>query len=178
MKKILAWFLIIQSISLLVVGLYSLYLQQAPAQLAFNNYTYLEKYDQRGLAPDKITISLIGINLPVFQASIINKVWPTSAFGAEYLTSSPLPGSVGNSIIYAHDWRSLFGPLYYVKVGDKVVVSYPDKTSKTFLVAYTSTVTPNQSTILAPSKDRRITLYTCIGFLDSHRFVAVAILKS
>lgn len=178
MKKILAWYLIIQSLSFLTIGLYSLYLQQAPSLLAFNNYTYIENYAEKGQAPDRIAMPQLGINLPVLQASIVNNVWPTSTYAAEYLTSSPYPGSVGNSIIYAHDWRSLFGPLVTIKVGDKVIVYYPNKTSKTFLVAYTSIVTPNESTILAPSKDKRITLYTCTGFLDSHRFVAVAVEKS
>jgi len=105
-------------------------------------------------------------------------VWPTSTSGAEYLTSSPLPGSMGNSIIYAHDWVSLFGPLRSAKVGQKVVVTYPDKTKKTFVIAYTTIVPSNQASILASSTDKRITLYTCTGFLDSQRFVAVAILKS
>ena len=181
MKKFISWLFIIQSFSLLTVGFYAFYLTQTPASLAFANYSAqqpTQKVATKRLAPTHITISDLGINLPVYQAAIIHNVWPTSSTGAEYLTSSPFPGNTGNSIIYAHDWMSLFGPLRNAKVGQKVVVTYPDKTKKIFVIAYTSIVPYNQSSILAPSTDTRITLYTCTGFLDSQRFVAVAILKS
>lgn len=178
MKKFLSWFFIIQALSLLTVGLYSVYLTQTPSPIAFTDYTPVKTVAAEGIAPNRITISDLGIDLPVNQATIINNVWPTSSTSAEYLTSSPIPGNTGNSIIYAHDWVSLFGPLRSAKVGQKVVVTYPDKTKKTFVIAYTSIVPYNQASILAPSKDNRITLYTCTGFLDSQRFVAVAILKN
>ena len=178
MKKFFSWLLILQSLSLIIVGLYAFYVQQTPSTLAFSNYSATNSVQANGLMPTNITISDLGIDLPVYQAAIVNNVWPTSSTGAEYLTSSPLPGSTGNSIIYAHDWVSLFGPLRSAKVGQKVVVTYPDKTKKTFVIAYTSIVPYNQSSILASSNDKRITLYTCTGFLDSERFVAVAILKS
>lgn len=177
MKKIISWFLFIQALSLIVVGLYQIYLSQAPTQLSFANYTAPKNVATNGLAPERITISDLGIDLPVYQATIVNNVWPTSTSGAEYLTTSPVPGNTGNSIIYAHDWVSLFGRLTNAKVGQKVVVTYPDKSKKTFVIAYTSIVPYNQSSILASSSDKRITLYTCTGFLDSERFVAVAILK-
>ena len=178
MKKFFSWVFIIQALSLLTVGLYQIYLSEAPSQLSFTNYIAQKSYAQTGLAPSRVTISALGINLPVYQATIVNNIWPTSSTGAEYLTSSPLPGNKGNSIIYAHDWVSLFGPLRSAKVGEKVIVAYPDKSKKTFVIAYTSIVPENQSLILAPSTDKRITLYTCTGFLDTERFVAVAILKS
>src|SRR5579862_773674 len=114
MKKILSWFLFIQALSLLVVGLYQVYLADAPT-LAFTNYIATKQAEASGLAPDRITISDLGIDLPVYQATIVNNIWPTSTSGAEYLTSSPLPGNKGNSIVYAHDWVSLFGRLTNAK---------------------------------------------------------------
>jgi sortase A len=179
MKKILSWFFILQSFSLLTVGLYQLYLHEAPAQLSFTNYyvrptvTLSEKN-----APVRITIPSVGINLPIYKATIVNHVWPTTDVGASYLTTSPIPGNTGNSIIYGHNWVSLFGPLVNSKVGDKVIITYPDNKKKTFVIEYTSEVSPDTSTILAPSTDKRITLYTCTGLFDSKRFVAVAILKN
>lgn len=178
MKKILSWFFTIQALSLITVGLYGLYLEQSPTQLAFTNYTYAQQFkDEKGQVPVRIAIPSQGIDLPVFEAKITNNIWPTTGLGAEYLETSPLPGTTGNSIIYAHNWESLFGKLRNVKTGDTVVITYPDKSKKTFVIEYTSIVSPTESTILAPSKDKRITLYTCTGFLDSHRFVAVAVLK-
>jgi LPXTG-site transpeptidase (sortase) family protein len=180
MKKFLSWLFIIQSLSLLTVGLYEVYLNQNPAPLAFTKYTY-EQQDTNDVlknAPIRITISSLGINLPVYQSHIVNNVWQTTYYGASYLTSSPIPGNTGNSIIYAHDFRNLFGNLVNAKVGEKVVITYPDHTKKTFVIEYTSVVSPDESSILAPSKDKRITMYTCTGFLDSRRFVAVAVLQT
>src|ERR1700733_12720171 len=172
MKKIISWLLILQSFSLLSVGAYQFYLSAAPASLSFTNYSVKKSITSLGLAPSRITIPDLGINLPVYQATVVNNIWPTTTQGASYLTSSPLPGNLGNSVIYAHNWVSLFGPLQSAKVGEKVIVTYPDNTKKTFVIEYTSIVSPDESSILAPSSDRRITLYTCTGFLDSHRFVA------
>ncbi len=178
MKKILSWFFIIQALSLLTAGVYAYYVTQAPT-LAFSNYSVQSVVsNQIQQAPKRITISDLGIDLPVYQATIENNVWPTTTKGASYLTTSPIPGNRGNSVIYAHNWTSLFGNLRNAKVGEKVVVTYPDNTKKTFVIAYLSIVPSNQSSILARSNDKRITLYTCTGFLDSQRFVAVAILQS
>ena len=44
------------------------------------------------------------------------------------------------------------------------------------MIEYTQVVTPDQTHILAPSDDRRVTLYTCTGFLDRKRFVVTATL--
>src|SRR5947208_1106964 len=124
MKKLLSWLLILQSISLLAVGLYQIYLHEAPAQLSFNNYSIEKNLTTTGMSPNRITISDLGIDLPVYQATIVNNSWPTTDSGASYLTSSPLPGNTGNSVIYAHNWVSLFGNLRNAKVGEKVVVIY------------------------------------------------------
>ncbi|HSX10009.1 MAG TPA: sortase [Candidatus Saccharimonadales bacterium] len=179
MKKVLSWFLIIQSLSLLTVGAYQLYLHETPSLLSFSNYSYAQPQDKvNQMAPSKISIPSLGINLPIYKATIVNNIWQTTDYGASYLATSPLPGNKGNSIIYGHNWTSLFGPLQNAKVGQEVIVTYPNGTKKTFVIEYTSVVSPDQSTILAPSNDQRLTLYTCTGLFDSQRFVAVAILKS
>jgi LPXTG-site transpeptidase (sortase) family protein len=177
MKKFISWFFIIQSLSLLVVGLYQVYLHETPRRLSFAKYPAPVVAAPQNITPSTITIDEVGINVPVIPATMQDTVWPTTDKGASYLTSSPLPGHMGNSIIYGHNWKSVFGNLVKAKVGQKVVVTYPDNTKKTFVIAYTSVVSPNEASILAQSTDKRITLYTCTGFLDSKRFVAVAILQ-
>lgn len=177
--KLLSLFFILQSLSLLIVCLYQLYLSEVPRPLAFIDYHSVKTIEsKRSQLPTSITISDLDINIPVEQATVVENKWPTTDKGASYLTSSPLPGKEGNSIIYAHNWRSLFGNLVRAKVGQEVVIIYPNNIKKTFVIAYTSVVSPNESTILAPSNDKRVTLYTCTGLLDSQRFVAVALLKS
>lgn len=175
--KMLSRLFILVGIVFYVFALYQIALRENPKRLSFDNYTYGQTTNNKSL-PTEITIPSLGINVPLYPAHVTSQQWQTTESGASYLTSSPLPGTQGNSIIYAHNWRSLFGNLVNAKVGQEVVVTYPDKTQKTFVIAYTSVVSPDQSTILAPSDDKRITLYTCTGLFDSKRFVAVAILKS
>lgn len=130
-----------------------------------------------GITPVAITIKQVKINLALYPATIQNNQWPTTTKGISYLASSPIPGQKGNSIIYGHNWKSLFGPLQNTKPGDEVEITYKDSSKKKFTMLYTSIVSPEQVNILQPSKDTRITMYTCTGFLDSQRFVAVAILN-
>lgn len=130
----------------------------------------------RAEAPIGVSIPSLGISLPIFPATVSNNSWPTTDKGVSYLLSSPLPGEKGNSILYAHNWPNLFGRLHQVKIGDKIIIIEKKNTVLSFTVKYTAVVDPKNASILAPSKDKRVTLYTCTGFLDSKRFVVVATL--
>lgn len=127
--------------------------------------------------PTYIEIPSLYIALPIFPAKIINGEWEATTQGVSYLVHSPVPGEYGNSILYGHNWTNLLGSLPNIKIGDKIIITNAEKKKLTFEVQYTALVTPDEVSILQPSKDNRITLYTCTGFLDSHRFVVVGILK-
>jgi len=164
-----------------LLGGYYLWMKNDTNRLKFKNYPVAASITQT-VAPAKqaqqrIIINDLGINLPLIPARIQNDTWETTNFGASYLISSPTPGETGNSIIYAHNWMSLFGNLTRAKPGEEVDVTAADGSTKKFIIEYTSVVTPDESNILAQTRDKRITLYTCTGFLDSKRFVVVAILK-
>lgn len=176
--KLLSRLFILISILCYSLGIYNIWLINDPNRLSFQNYTYAQtQAPEVQLQPTNISIENLNINLPIVPSNIIDGTWETTDLGVSYLASSPTPGSVGNSVIYGHNWASLFGNLVSVLPGDEVKIEFGDKSVKTFVVKYTSTVTPDTTSILAPTDDKRITLYTCIGFLDSHRFVAVALLK-
>ncbi|MGB2731849.1 MAG: sortase, partial [Microgenomates group bacterium] len=49
---------------------------------------------------------------------------------------------------------------------------------RTFIVQVTANVSPDQTNVLKQSHDKRLTLYTCSGFLDTQRFVVVATLEN
>lgn len=126
--------------------------------------------------PVEVTIADLHIDLPVYSARITNGTWETTPEGVSYLSSSPLPGNLGNSILYAHNWSALFGNLRYAKPGQRVTIKFSDGAIRNFMIYYTAIVPASQLHILDGSSDRRITFYTCTGFLDSQRFVAVALL--
>jgi LPXTG-site transpeptidase (sortase) family protein len=173
--KFAAKLLIIIGIVCYVLGIYLIWQRNNPTNPALS---YEESYKAFDLPnpPVRITIKDVGIDLPIYPAKTNNGKLETTTKGASYVKSSPLPGEVGNSIIYAHDWVSLFGPLVQVHPGDTIEVEYADKTKKDFIVQSTTVVPYSKSDILSTTKDRRITLYTCTGFFDSERFVVVALL--
>jgi len=69
------------------------------------------------------------------------------------------------------------GKLPKVKPGQEITIVFTDGSSKIFTIEYTSVVTPDQTHILNPTADSRITLYTCTGLFDNKRFVVTAVNK-
>lgn len=126
--------------------------------------------------PSQLVIPSIQVNLPIVQSSIKQGEYETTNNGISYLLGTPIPGEAGNSILYGHNFTSILGNLPRIKPGAEIDIYFADKTRKKFIVSYTSEVTPYQTDILKQSEDKRITLYTCSGFLDTKRFVVIATL--
>lgn len=160
-----------------IFGIYLIWERNNPNRLVFKNYSGNYKHIALPNPPVRIVIDDLNIDLPLFPAKLTGEVWPTTTQGASFLVTSPLPGQKGNSIIYAHDWASLFGPLVRVKEGDKVQIYFADHSVKSFIIRSTAIVPYTDSSVLNPSSDKRLTLYTCTGFLDSQRLVATAVYK-
>lgn len=178
--KNIARLLIIAGIAFFSIGIYLIWQRNDSSRLAFDTYEYSKSEAQlieTNNLPVKMTIPDLDLNLQVIPAKINGKQWDTTKEGVSYLTSSPIPGDEGNSVIYAHNWAGLFATLPQIKAGNVVEVEYADKTKKRFSIAYTLEVSPGDQSILKPSTDKRLTIYTCTGFLDSKRFVAVALLN-
>jgi len=124
--------------------------------------------------PTRLIINNINIDLPIFPARIYSQKWETTNQGASWLDISPAPGEIGNSIIYGHNWTNLLGNLTKAKPGNIIKIVYQDGSSKTFIVNSTAMVLPENVSVLKQTKDKRITLYTCVGLFDQKRFVVVA----
>lgn len=126
--------------------------------------------------PTRIVIEDLKIDAPIRSAQKDGKKWQTFTDAVSYLSTSPAPGEEGNSILYGHNWKNLLWDLKKAKVGQKITVKYIDGSEKSFITKYIQEVKPDQTSILDKSSDKRITLYTCSGFLDTKRFVVVATL--
>ncbi len=135
------------------------------------------KADHVSSRPVSISVSRLKINLPVVEEQLKNHSWPTTSKGVAWLDSSAVPGTQGNSILYGHNWTNLLGGLVYIKPGDLVKVQYANNSFKSFTVQSTAKVSPQDTSILGSSNDRRLTIYTCTGLFDQQRFVAVATLN-
>ncbi len=180
----MAKYLIIAGLICLVFSGYLFKERYNPVRLTIATYNIdkaiEKKTDEKAAVkkiPATIEISSINVHLPLVAAKITENGWETTSQGVSYLTSSPTPGYTGNSILYGHNWPSLLGRLPQIKPTDIIKVHYTDGTYNEFVVEKTAVITPDQIGILDPTTDKRLTIYTCTGFLDSHRFVAVAIMK-
>lgn len=154
-----------------------------PARLSFDSIdTYVsptskledKDIDEEISQPKLIIIKDIGVNLPIIPAKHPTTKWETTTEGVSYLESSPIPGQVGNSIMYGHDWGSLLGNLPKARPGMTIKIIYDNGTSSDFVITHTQEVTAHETSILKDTQDTRITIYTCIGLFDNKRFVVTA----
>src|ERR1035437_6441512 len=121
LKRFLPLGLIIAGIIYFLCAGYLLWQRNNPNQLAFTHYP-LSHISTVQHKPVEIIIKDVHIDVPIFPSRITNNTWETTTNGASYLTSSPIPGEIGNSIIYGHNWTNIFGPLVYVKPGEKIQI--------------------------------------------------------
>jgi len=94
--------------------------------------------------------------------------------GADHLLSGATGG--GNSYVYAHARRAMFGRLHELHVGDVVEVDYGGARVLHYSVSEIHPgVNWNDFTWLQPTSDDRLTLQTCNGWQDEDpRFIVVA----
>lgn len=167
--------LIFTGAALLIFGAYLIFERYNPQRLGFNNAPISSSTPSAGVFPKEIIIADLDIKLPVYPAQIEKNKWEATTKGVSYLVTSPVPGEVGNSIIYGHNWANLLGRLPKIMPGQKIEIIFDNNEKRTFIVEHASIVGPDQTSILEGTSDKRITLYTCTGFLDSKRFVVTAI---
>lgn len=122
-----------------------------------------------------LRIPELGISSPVIPAELDGNKWEYTTKGISYLSSTPLPGEAGNSVLYGHNWPNILGRLPEAKPGMIVEVEFNDAQVKKFIILSTAEVSPRQVDVIEPTDDIRITVFTCSGFFDSKRFVVTAI---
>lgn len=124
--------------------------------------------------PKTLYIPKLNRVLAVSDGQVINDRWTTSQTGVSYLKTTPTPGTKGNSVLYGHNLENVLGDLYLLQNGDNIYIVTKNGNFVKYQVSEIKEVTPDSVEILNNSKDSRLTLYTCSGFLDTARFVVVA----
>jgi sortase A len=97
-------------------------------------------------------------------------------YGVTHFLSSAALGA-GNAVLYGHDdiEGSVFANLAQVQPGDAITVAMPG-VSQTYTVTNRTIVLPNAIEILAPTRDVRLTLFTCWpNKVDTSRVVITAV---
>lgn len=123
--------------------------------------------------PTSIIIPRLNIDLPVVEAKVVDGYWELSEDSASYGLGSAFPGDGGNSVIFAHAKEKQFGPLKKALSKDKIYV-LTKKHHFDYEVTEIKTVYPNQTEVVGPTNDERLTLFTCSGYFDSQRLIIVA----
>ena len=123
--------------------------------------------------PKQIIIPSLGIDLAVKQAKVVGGYWEVFTDSAGWGEGSGIPGEAGNQVIFAHARDGLFLPLRRVETGMKVYVLVEDRWYS-YEVTEVNEVYPNDTEVIAPTEDERLTLYTCSGFSDSKRLIVTA----
>jgi LPXTG-site transpeptidase (sortase) family protein len=133
-----------------------------------------------GPIPDGYRIQLprLGIDLPITEGDLERDVvvQQTPEHFAFHLPGTAIPGSFGNSYIYAHARRGMFLSLWNARVGDAVRVTTPAGAELKFVVTEVHPrVPPEETTWVQPAGDERLTLQTSTGpNREDPRFVVIA----
>lgn len=142
------------------------------------------KVDQSLTSPDKnkinvknppvrIMIAALQIDLLVKEAKVIKGFWEVFPDSAAFGLGSAYPDESGNQVIFAHAREGLFLPLRKAQIGQNVMVLTKDKWYS-YKIKEIKEVLPNQTEVIAPTKEAILTLYTCSGFSDSKRLIVTA----
>jgi sortase (surface protein transpeptidase) len=119
-----------------------------------------------------ISLNSLGLSLPVFESTIVNGEWEVPSQALGHLSSSANPGQDDNIVIYGHNSADVLGKLVNIKLNDRISV-FSDRVYM-YTVKSISVVGSNDVSIAQPTGSDELTIYTCIGTLDSQRLVIKA----
>ena len=124
--------------------------------------------------PVEILIPSIQIDLKVDPGQIKDGVWLISDTEATFLNTSAAPGTGGNTVIYGHNKKVIFGNLPYLSLGQKISVKTKSGKIYNYITDQKYFVGPDRVDLVSPTKDDELTIYTCYGLFDSQRVVIKA----
>jgi sortase family protein len=133
-----------------------------------------------GPIPDgyRVRMPRLGIDLPIAEGDVVRDSieQQTPENFAFHFPGTAIPGTFGNSYLYAHARRGMFLALWNAKVGDEVSITTPSGGELKFVVTEVHPrVPPAETSWLQPAGDQRLTLQTSTGPNRADpRFVVVA----
>jgi sortase A len=128
----------------------------------------------KGQAVGVLQIPKINLNLMVVEGDGPEEL----RAGPGHRSHTPLPGQVGNSLIFGHRqaWGGPFSQLGQLHPGDQIFVKARGGAPTLFLVKSVASTTERDTRPLAPAADRRLTLVTGQGGTwSSERLIVTAV---
>lgn len=126
--------------------------------------------------PHRVLIAELGIDVKVINGYYDNKTkeWTLSKDKAQFATITQKPNTTnGNTFIYGHAKKSVFGKLASTRVGTIANVVTADNRIYVYKYKYSYTVAPEDSSLFSYIGPPILTLQTCSGFYDQHRTMYV-----
>lgn len=142
-------------------------------QLVFFTPKFVPQVQSIASVPTFISIPTIHLRLPIEEMTIHNQTWGISISGASHLSTSARPTEKGAIILYAHNTIDRFGPIRWLKTGEKILLTTADGKEHVYTIVQTQEVNANQLDVLS-KKNETLILYTCTGFADLKRFIIFA----
>ena len=103
----------------------------------------------------RVSIPKIGLDAIIVEGTSHKQL----KLGPGHIQNTPVPGEAGNSVISAHR-DTFFRHIYELNKGDDIIVKRLGRTF-TYEVISKRIVEPDDTSVLAPSKDAKLTLITC-----------------
>jgi sortase (surface protein transpeptidase) len=126
----------------------------------------------------RVLVPRLGIDLPIAEGDVERDVvvQKTPENFAFHFPGTAIPGTLGNSYLYAHARQGMFLSLWNARVGDEVSITTPGGGALKFVVTEVHPrVPPADTSWLQPTADERLTLQTSTGPNSGDpRFVVVA----
>lgn len=133
--------------------------QAAPAIAAPNPDTILPP--DPGSPVRGLRLERLGMDLPVVEGDGV--AVPEAA--AARFPGTAWPGAGSNTFLYGHARDDAFGPLWFVRRGDRIELYLADGTTALYEVTDIDPVVPwDDLSHLAPTGTERITLQTCLTY--------------
>jgi LPXTG-site transpeptidase (sortase) family protein len=130
-------------------------------------------------APVEVLIPLLDVHRPVekvgFDQSGVLGL-PLNAWNAGWFEYGPVPGAQGDAVIEGHagypGQPMMFGRLYTLRPGDRIIIVLADKSRRLFIVASKATVPTGASPpgLADPYGPPRLTLITCTGSFNKYSY--------
>ena len=124
--------------------------------------------------PKRLYIKNSGIDVGVTTGGYKDGKWVLTDNYALYLPQSAHLGEGGNTILYAHNRKGLFGNLKKTSVGDIVVLEDVKGKAYKYSIYSIEYVKPYQIEKINTNAKDTVTLFTCDGWFDQMRLVVKA----
>ncbi len=131
-------------------------------------------------APEGEAVALIKIPKIGVEKAVVEGVGlPELKKGPGHFPATPMPGQPGNAAMAGH--RTTYGAPFFrldeMQVGDPILVTTRQGAFR-YEVSERKVVSPNETEVLNPTEDNRLTISTCEPrFSASRRLIVVAMLK-